>query len=117
VDTRRQGHRVLVAEKRNSEPLANSWQGWTSSANKPSGIAWCLRTLAPGGIYVVDRNVPPSGRIEYFDFATRQSTPILNLEKPSALFGGLTLSPNGKSLLFGQNELDESYVMLVKSLR
>jgi hypothetical protein len=85
--------------------------------NKPRGFEWCLWTLAPGGIYLVNQNVPPNGRIEYFDFATGRSTPILNLEKASPLFGGLTLSPDGKSLLYGQSELDESYVMLVKNFR
>jgi hypothetical protein len=61
--------------------------------------------------------VPPNGRIEFFDFATRQSTPILTLDKPTSLYGGLALSPDGKSLLFGQEEHNETYVMLVKNFR
>ena len=65
----------------------------------------------------MNRDVPPNGRIEYFDFVTAQSTPILNLEKASPVFGGLTLSPDGKSLLYVQSELDESYVMLVRNFR
>jgi len=85
--------------------------------NRPSKVHWCFWTLAPGGIYFLNPNVPPNGRIEFFDFATRQSTPILTLDKPTSLLGGLALSPDGKSLLFGQNELNESYVMLVKNFR
>jgi len=87
----------------------------TRVLNKPAAGEWSLWTLARGGIYFVNRNVPPNGRIEYFDFATGQSTPILSLEKPSPDYGGLTLSPDGKSLLFAQPELKESYVMLVKN--
>ena len=39
------------------------------------------------------------------------------LDKPFSLFGGLALSPDGKSLLFGQNELNESYIMVMKNFR
>ena len=78
---------------------------------------WCFWALAPGGIYFLNKSVPPNGRIEFFDFATRQSTPILTLDKPTSLFGGLALSPDGKSLLFGQSEHNESYVMVVKNFR
>jgi hypothetical protein len=66
---------------------------------------WSLWTLAPGGIYLMNQHVPPNGTIEYFDFATGQSTTVLTLDKPGPLFGGLALSPDGKSLLFGKNEL------------
>lgn len=58
-----------------------------------------------------------TGRIDFFDFATRSITPILALEKPISPFGGLALSPDSKSLLFGQNEVDESYIMLVQNFR
>jgi Tol biopolymer transport system component len=74
-------------------------------------------TLAPEGIYFLNYAFEPYGRLEFFDFATRSTTPILALEKPVPQFGGLTLSPDGKSLLFGQNEIDESYIMLVKNFR
>ena len=74
-------------------------------------------TIAPNGIYFVDLTFRPFGRIEFFDFATRSITPIFTVEKPVSQFGGLTLSPDGKSLLFGQSEIDESYLMLVKNFR
>ena len=81
-----------------------------------SGGHWYW-TLAPGGIYFLEYNFNPYGRIDFFDFATRSITSILALEKPISTFGGLALSPDGKSLLFGQNEVDESYIMLVKNFR
>jgi serine/threonine protein kinase/Tol biopolymer transport system component len=91
-------------------------------------------TLAPGGIYFVDYTFKPhianlageasilgeklvTGRIEFFDFTTRSTTPIFSIERPVPQFGGLTLSPDGKSLLFGQSETDESYITLVKNFR
>jgi hypothetical protein len=78
---------------------------------------WCNWALAPGGIYSLNLKVPCNGRIEYFDFATCQFTPIHMLDKPTSIFGGLALSPEGKSLLFGQNELNESYILLMKNFR
>lgn len=59
----------------------------------------------------------PNERIEYFDFASRQSVPVLVLDKPVSLYGGLVLAADGKSPLFGQNELNGSYVMLMKNFR
>jgi Tol biopolymer transport system component len=91
--------------------------GETRVFNQPDATEWCLWTLAPSGIYFVNRHVAPNGRIEYFDFATRQSTVILTLGKPNPFFGGLAMSSDGKSLLFAQNELNESYVVLVKNFR
>jgi len=73
--------------------------------------------VASTGIYFLDDAFDPYGRLEFFDFATRSTTPIFAIEKRAPEFGGLTLSPDGKSLLFGQNETDESYIMLVKNFR
>jgi Tol biopolymer transport system component/DNA-binding winged helix-turn-helix (wHTH) protein len=82
----------------------------------PINVAdWFNWELTGDGIYFLNFDIPPRGRIEFFDFAHGQSTPILAPDKPVSMFGGLALSPDGKSLLFGQNELNESYIMLMKN--
>ena len=73
--------------------------------------------LAPTGIYFLNESFKPNGRIGFFDFATRETTPIFTLEKPLTVFGGLAVSPDGRSLLYAQNELDDSYIVLVKNFR
>jgi WD40-like Beta Propeller Repeat len=78
---------------------------------------WVGWDLARGGIYFLNADFRPNGRIEFFDFANGQSTPIFALDRPFPFFGGLALSPDGKSLLFGQDELSESYIMLMKNFR
>ena len=78
---------------------------------------WDAWDVSRTGIYFLNLNVPPHGRIEFFDFANRQSTSIFSLDKASSRYGGLALSPDGKSLLFGQNERTEFYIMLVKNFR
>jgi Tol biopolymer transport system component/DNA-binding winged helix-turn-helix (wHTH) protein len=78
---------------------------------------WFTWDVTRDGIYFLNPDFPPNGRIEFFDFAHGQTTPILALDKPASLFGGVTVSPDGKSLLFGQNELSESYIMVMKNFR
>ncbi|MGA3224107.1 MAG: winged helix-turn-helix domain-containing protein [Acidobacteriaceae bacterium] len=78
---------------------------------------WFTWDVTHDGIYFLNGDPPPNGRIEFFDFAHGQITPILTLDKPASLFGGVTVSPDGKSLLFGQNELNESYIMVMKNFR
>jgi Tol biopolymer transport system component/DNA-binding winged helix-turn-helix (wHTH) protein len=78
---------------------------------------WWDWDVARAGIYFLNLDFPPNGRIEFFDFAHGQSTAILALDKPVSLYGSLALSPDGKSLLFGQRELDESYIMVMKNFR
>jgi WD40 repeat protein len=80
-----------------------------------STYTWFNWDVARDGIYFLNLDFRPNGRIEFFDFASGQSTPIFALDKPLSVYGGLALSPDGKSLLFGQNELNESYIMLLKN--
>jgi Tol biopolymer transport system component/DNA-binding winged helix-turn-helix (wHTH) protein len=78
---------------------------------------WFTWDVTRDGIYFLNEDFPPNGRIEFFDFAHGQTTPILSLDKPASLFGGVAVSPDGKSLIFGLNELDESYIMVMKNFR
>jgi Tol biopolymer transport system component/DNA-binding winged helix-turn-helix (wHTH) protein len=78
---------------------------------------WSAWDVARDGIYFMNLDFPPNGRIEFFDFAHGHSTPIFAFDKPFPLHSGLALSPDGKSLLFGQIELTESDIMVMKNFR
>jgi Tol biopolymer transport system component/DNA-binding winged helix-turn-helix (wHTH) protein len=78
---------------------------------------WFTWDVTRDGIYFLNPDFPPNGRIEFFDFAHGESTPILALDKPASLFGGLAVSPDGRSLIFGLNELNETYIMVMKNFR
>lgn len=82
-----------------------------------SSCCWYTWDVTRDGIYFLNVDIQPHGRIEFFDFAHGQNTPILALDKPASLFGGLAVSPDGKSLIFGLNELNESYIMVMKNFR
>jgi Tol biopolymer transport system component len=82
---------------------------------KPSH--WFNWAVSRSGVYFLDESAGPNGTIEFFDFRTRHTAPIHRLEKPVLGPGGLALSPDGRSLLYGHDESLQSYIMLVKNFR
>jgi Tol biopolymer transport system component len=70
--------------------------------------------VSPSGIYYV-LGEGAHDTIQYFDFATGKSRRILSLPFPAAY--GLSLSPDGRYLLFSQNSAEESDLMLVENIR
>jgi Tol biopolymer transport system component/serine/threonine protein kinase len=91
--------------------------GETKILDQPPGWAWFDWGLTRTGIYFLDLGVKPYGRIEFFDFRTLKKFPVFCLEKPAPGYVGLAVAPDGRSILFGQTELDDSYIMLVKNFR
>jgi Tol biopolymer transport system component/DNA-binding winged helix-turn-helix (wHTH) protein len=83
---------------------------------QPSGGVWSGWALAPDGIYFLNGN-PPDGKINFFDFATGKTICIFTVEKPVPYFGGLALSPDGRSLLYSKRESWNSDIMLLKNFR
>ena len=51
--------------------------------------------------------------IQFFDFATRQVTPFFHPDRQMTV--GLSLSPDGRHLLFPQRESSGSDLMLVEN--
>ena len=72
--------------------------------------------LSAGGVYYSTVAAPdrPS-TIEHLEFATGKVTTVHNLAKPVDL--GLAVSPDGRYLLFAQNDLSGSDLMLVENFR
>jgi hypothetical protein len=79
--------------------------------------SWFNWGLGRTGIYVLNVTAEPNGRIDFFDFATRKMTPIFDLQKPAPFYGGMTVSPDGRSLLFVQSDFDDSSIMLMKNFQ
>ena len=68
-----------------------------------------LWTLSRGGIYFVPAEAPRS--LRYFDFATGQMRPIFEVDKDFS--NGLSVSPDGRWILYSQVGDENSDVMLV----
>ncbi len=72
--------------------------------------------LTPAGVYYdTPTAVDQPSRIEYLDFATGKVTTLYTLTKPVDL--GFDLSPDGRYLLFAQNDFAGSDLMLVENFR
>ena len=86
--------------------------------DQPAGFRWFNWGLVRNGIYFLNLKNPPLGTIDFFEFATRKKISIFSLNKPAPdRIGGLAVSPDGRSILYGQSESADSYIMLVKNFR
>jgi hypothetical protein len=69
-------------------------------------------TVSSGGIYFVPAETPRS--VRYFDLASKQTRQIFEADKN--LDYGLSVSPNGRWILYTQEEVN-SDIMLVDHFR
>jgi Tol biopolymer transport system component/predicted Ser/Thr protein kinase len=101
----------------------------TRVLDEPAGTNWFDWALARNGIYVLSFKNQPRSRfgirsvlrsgskatIEFFELTTRRIVPIWVPERPPSW--GLTISADGRSILYVQNEFEESKIMVVKNFR
>jgi Tol biopolymer transport system component/DNA-binding winged helix-turn-helix (wHTH) protein len=71
------------------------------------GSQW---TVVPGGIYFVAADAPKS--VRYFDFATKQIRQVFEVDKDFQ--NGLSVSPDGRWILYTQADEANSDIMLVE---
>jgi Tol biopolymer transport system component len=70
-------------------------------------------TLSPTGIYFVPAEAPRT--LRYFDFATGRIRPIFDVSNDFS--GGLSVSPDGRWILYSQESEVNSDIMLVDHFR
>jgi Tol biopolymer transport system component/DNA-binding winged helix-turn-helix (wHTH) protein len=79
---------------------------------------WRFWAVAPKGIYFATANEPARPTIEFFNFATGKVMNIATLARPlSPTDPGLTVAPDGRSLLFAQMDQSGCDLMLVENFR
>jgi Tol biopolymer transport system component len=66
-------------------------------------------TLVSGGIYFVPSDKPKS--LLFYDFSTKKTRQVFSIEKNFA--SGLSISPDGRYILFSQIDEENSNIMLV----
>jgi Tol biopolymer transport system component len=75
-----------------------------------------LWTVVPGGIYFVPADEPHS--ISYFDLSTRHVRRITEVERDfDSGNGGISVSPDGRWVLYSQVDEINSDIMLVEHFR
>jgi Tol biopolymer transport system component len=82
-------------------------------AGMPAVSDQSLWTVVPNGIYFAPMESPKS--VEYFDFATKHVRRICKFEKN--FNNGLSVSPDGRWLLYTQVDKANSDIMLVENFR
>jgi Tol biopolymer transport system component/DNA-binding winged helix-turn-helix (wHTH) protein len=79
------------------------------------GGSWPNWGVTADGIYYLRFGKFPVVTIDFFEFATGKTIPIWSLEKEPGW--GLSLSGDGRSIVYIQSEFSESNLMLVKNFR
>jgi Tol biopolymer transport system component/DNA-binding winged helix-turn-helix (wHTH) protein len=70
-------------------------------------------TLARNGIYFIDSKTYSKETIVFFDFATGRIVPVWAMEKPP--WAGLAVSPDGRSVIYPQDDQDEYNIIVLKT--
>jgi len=87
----------------------------THVLDQPAGDDWWNWVLTQGGIYFFDQSKSGTkAGVKFLDFATGKKISIANADRRCL---GLAVSPDGKSILYVQDEPNESNIMLVKNFR
>ncbi|MCI0524835.1 MAG: winged helix-turn-helix domain-containing protein [Acidobacteria bacterium] len=76
---------------------------------------WRAWNLTEQGIYFATAENPSRPLIEFFSFTTGKVTQIASLEKP--FFLGLSVSPDGRWLIYSQLDQSGSDIMLMENFR
>jgi Tol biopolymer transport system component/DNA-binding winged helix-turn-helix (wHTH) protein len=79
------------------------------------GPGWPNWAVTSEGIYFLKFDKSSRASIQFLEFAAQKTIPLWTLEKEPGW--GLTISRDGKSILYIQNEFAESNLMLVKNFR
>lgn len=87
----------------------------TELLNDFAGGGWADWALHDNGIYFIKYGQYPQVSIDLYELATGKTIPIWNLEKEPGW--GLSMSADGKSIVYVQKEFSESNLMLVKNFR
>ena len=72
-------------------------------ADKPQYGYWGHWAVTKAGLYLLNADADPKARIEFYDFATRRTTPVLTFEKtPMGKFPSLSATADGKTVYYTQ---------------
>ena len=98
--------RKTLCETHSSRPTKDSIN---SPKYFPTWVIRILWALIPGGIYFVPAEAPRS--VRYYDFTSKQIRPIFEVD--SDFYSGLSVSPDGRWILYSQESDVNSDIMLV----
>ena len=85
----------------------------TVIAGMPQSLYWGYWALTRTGIYFLNVYSEPRSRIEFYDFATRRTHPVFEIEKvPAWAHPSLSATEDGKTIVYGQQDFQEVVKMM-----
>jgi Tol biopolymer transport system component/DNA-binding winged helix-turn-helix (wHTH) protein len=78
-------------------------------------VLWLNFVVAPDGIFFVPGHADGTWSIRFFNFQTGATTVVAPIEGQAAV--GLSLSPDGRYILYSENDQQSSELMLVENFR
>jgi hypothetical protein len=82
-------------------------------ADKPQVGYWGHWAITKSGLYLLNTDAEPGPRIEFYDFATRRTSPVLTLDKrPARLFPSLSATADGKTVFYTQYDYQSAIKMM-----
>ena len=76
------------------------------------GVHWYDWTLVRDGIYFLNAAAKPKAAIEFLNFESGKITPVFSPDKP--VDWGV-VSPNARYIVYAQNDLQQSNLVLVRN--
>ena len=84
----------------------------------PKASFWGYWALVETGIYFVNTEAKPEPVLEFLSFAGRRVVHIATLDrKPVPFVSGIAVSPDGRRILYTQEDRRSSDIMLVENFR
>jgi Tol biopolymer transport system component/DNA-binding winged helix-turn-helix (wHTH) protein len=84
----------------------------------PKAGFWGYWALVKTGIYFVNTNAVPQPALQFLSFASRSVVPVATLDrKPVPYEPGIAVSPDGRWILYTQEDHRSSDIMLVENFR
>ncbi len=84
----------------------------------PKASFWGYWALVETGIYFVNTETMPQPAVQFLSFAGRRVVHIATLDrKPVPLVSGIAVSPDGRQILYTQEDHRSSDIMLVENFR
>jgi hypothetical protein len=81
----------------------------------PGAGVWGMWCLAKDGLYLFNPNARTDFNVEFFSFTTQRLTQVARLAGVNEFFSGLTVSPDGRWLLYTQRDPLSADIMLVEN--
>ena len=90
----------------------------TAVLDFPNGRLWGYWALANTGIYFVNSEASTRPALQFFSFGTTRTSHVVALDqKPVPGDAGMAISPDGRWLLYTQEDSRGSDIMLVENFR